>query len=603
MHRRFSLNLNLLGLFHLAHVHGNFRKPLGHVRRHIGLVAAAQVLGQELFHRREHGHLVDRPGKAVALVVGQQVLHREALIPQGHHNLVRLALLHPGIVGSLHHHERGFHLVHVVERRLAFQLSLAFRGGGVAHADVENDPHGLPVRRDGLQKRDEVGRTHDVHRRRVKVGREGDARQCGVAAVGTAHDAHPFGIGNALFHQVFHTPGDVVLHFFAPLLVAGVQKRLAVAGGAAEVGLQHGVAAVGQKLRHAGVSPEIPRPGSPMGHHHQRQVFGGDALGQGEVGGDFQPVGRAVADGLHRGQVLPGEALADAVLERELFPFPVKKVGFAGLGVSGGGDQHELFVPGHGGDVDHLARKLLLEVRVHLSPGGIAEVNPGFVFQVHGAHQLIGALGKDRLAQIHPSQGVAFNLFLLPGGQIQKRKLDEVDVFTAVGEHVHLIPVLAKTQGAAGFQHRAAVNLLELPGVKRQDFGVPVFQDARRQARLALQVKLPSHDAVGVLVNKLLFAGGNAHAVEVVPGGIPVVKPNPNDIRLLFGDAVNHRAHPFEVGEVAGFGCGFALLRWVLGVYRPDVVVFVPVVVLHEQDEAGILAPEETGDGPFGFGS
>jgi hypothetical protein len=79
-------------------------------------------------------------------------------------------------------------------------------------------------------------------------------------------------------HQVLDAPGDVVLHQVAPLLVAGVEELLAVAGGAAEVGLQDGVAAVGEELRHGVVAPGVARPRAAVRHDDDGRFFGGDAL-------------------------------------------------------------------------------------------------------------------------------------------------------------------------------------------------------------------------------------------------------------------------------------------------------------------------------------
>ena len=72
--------------------------------------------------------------------------------------------------------------------------------------------------------------------------------------------ADPLRIGDALGDQVLDAPGEVVLHLVAPLLVAGVQELLAVAGRAAEVRLQHGVAAVGEELRLRAGSPSCRAP-------------------------------------------------------------------------------------------------------------------------------------------------------------------------------------------------------------------------------------------------------------------------------------------------------------------------------------------------------
>ena len=72
----------------------------------------------------------------------------------------------------------------------------------------------------------------------ANVRREGDAGQRRVAAVGAAEDGDLLRVGDALLDGPVHGVDQVVVHLQAPLLVAGVQELLAVAGRAAEVDLQ-----------------------------------------------------------------------------------------------------------------------------------------------------------------------------------------------------------------------------------------------------------------------------------------------------------------------------------------------------------------------------
>ena len=195
----------------------------------------------------------------------------------------------------------------------------------------------------------------------VEVGREGHAGQRRVAAVGAAHDADALGIGDALGHQVLHAPGDVVLHLVAPLLVAGVQELLAVAGRAAEVRLQHGVAAVGQELREVVEAPGVARPRPAVRQHDERQVLRRHALRQREEGRDLQPVRGRVADRLHAGQVLARDPLAHLVLERQLLRLAVEEVALAGLGVAGGGHEQSWSSAVDGAQREVLARELPLQ--------------------------------------------------------------------------------------------------------------------------------------------------------------------------------------------------------------------------------------------------
>ena len=145
----------------------------------------------------------------------------------------------------------------------------------------------------------------------------------------------PTRLGSAMpLDEVLDAPGDVVLHLVAPLVVAGVEELLAVAGRAAEVRLQHRVAAVGQELRHC-CSPSCRAPTDRRAAPGSRGGSSLDALGQREVRGDLEPVRGLVAHRLHGGQVRARELFADAVLQRELLAGAVEEVGFTRFGVAG----------------------------------------------------------------------------------------------------------------------------------------------------------------------------------------------------------------------------------------------------------------------------
>ena len=77
----------------------------------------------------------------------------------------------------------------------------------------------------------------DVDRAAEHVGREGGADQGGVAAVGAAVDGDLRPVGAALLDDPVDGVEQVVVHLGAPLLVAGVDEVLAVAGRAPEVDL------------------------------------------------------------------------------------------------------------------------------------------------------------------------------------------------------------------------------------------------------------------------------------------------------------------------------------------------------------------------------
>src|SRR6185295_4792704 len=133
----------------------------------------------------------------------------------------------------------------------------------------------LPVRWDRVEQCDQVRRADDGDARGIEIRRESQARQRGVAAVGTAQDADAPRVDDAFRDQVLDTPGEVVLHLLTPLAVAGVEETLAITGRSTEVRLQNGVAAVGQELRQAAVTPDVASPGTAVREDDERQVLGG----------------------------------------------------------------------------------------------------------------------------------------------------------------------------------------------------------------------------------------------------------------------------------------------------------------------------------------
>src|SRR5262249_8652167 len=101
-----------------------------------------------------------------------------------------------------------------------------------------------------------------------------------VAAVRAAHDSNLLRIGDALGDEILRTPGHVVLHLVAPLLVSGVDKLLAVTSRAAEVRLQDSVAAIREKLRKRIVTPTVAIPWTTMRQDNRGKILGCDTFGQ-----------------------------------------------------------------------------------------------------------------------------------------------------------------------------------------------------------------------------------------------------------------------------------------------------------------------------------
>ena len=245
------------------------------------------------------------------------------------------ALLTRGIVRALHDEQRRLDLVRGVQRRLPFELRPAFAASRVAHALGKDLADRLPVGRDRFEQRDQVRRADDGDARGVEVGREGDAGQGRVAAVGAAHDADALRVGDAFRDQMLHAPGEVVLHLLAPLVVAGVEELLAVAGRAAEVRLQDGVAAVGEELREPSVAPGVAPPGAAV--RERRRAAGScrarPSAGSGRPGSRAR---RTTCSG--RPSSPPGAARGSFSRTRywsvSFLLVAVEEVGLAGLGVA-----------------------------------------------------------------------------------------------------------------------------------------------------------------------------------------------------------------------------------------------------------------------------
>ena len=99
---------------------------------------------------------------------------------------------------------------------------------------------------------------------------------------------------DALRDGPVHGVDQVVVHRLAPLQIAGVDERLAEAGGAPEVDLQHGVAAVGQQLGDAVERVGVARPGSAVDQQHHRHRLARDAVAVGVDPGGQRQIGDQV---------------------------------------------------------------------------------------------------------------------------------------------------------------------------------------------------------------------------------------------------------------------------------------------------------------------
>ena len=282
--------LDLLRQRDAGDIDGDLLQPLLDLRLALRLVASTEMGREELLRLGIGGEVVDRPREPVPLVWRHQVLDRQLALTQGDDDLIRLRLLDPRIVRALDHQQRHLDPAGRVERRLPLEQRLAFGCRWISHSLVEESPRRLPVGRNRLEEGQQVGGTNDRNATRVDVRREGEARQRRISTVGAAHDPDPLRIGDSLAHEIPDSPGQVVLHRLSPLLVPRVEELLPIPGRTSEVGLEDRIAPIGQKLREGVVAPHITRPRPAVRKDDEGQVFGGDSLGQGQVGGDLQSI-------------------------------------------------------------------------------------------------------------------------------------------------------------------------------------------------------------------------------------------------------------------------------------------------------------------------
>ena len=242
-----------------------------------------------------------------------------------------------------------------------------------------------------------VGHPHPVHRTAEDLRVPHQAHHRGIAAVGRAGQCHALRIGHALRHRPLRGVGQVVLHGRAPLLPAGAKVAGAEAGGAAELRLQHRVAARGEELHLRVPAPcRAPHPGPAMREDDQRQVLRLRARRQREVGRYLQAVARGNPHELRAAHLPRLDARVARAHAREAPRLPVP------------GQRHERLSVGPG---------------LHQHPGRVAvlrhaqAVDGGLQLAVHGGLQALQRrvqplrhLGVHRVAQPQNALAVADEL-------------------------------------------------------------------------------------------------------------------------------------------------------------------------------------------------
>ena len=225
-----------------------------------------------------------------------------------------------------------------------------------------------------MQEGEQVGDTHIVHRSSVQIRRQRDACERRIAAVTGAINSDSFRVGNALGNQPLHAVGDVVLHAQAPLAKAGFPELATIAGGAAKVDLQHGIAAIGEKLHLGVVAPAVTRPGATMRVDDDGQIFCLSAHWQGQIAVNFQPVVAGVFDGLHGGHVAFSNGWIHLAQQRQGIALGIKQIAFTGCTVVVSGNDKQALILVAGLQADFIAGQQIFKLRKQLLRDVIEEV-------------------------------------------------------------------------------------------------------------------------------------------------------------------------------------------------------------------------------------
>ncbi|MNX22226.1 hypothetical protein D3C86_522050 [compost metagenome] len=461
---------------------------------------------------------------------------------------------------------------------------------GVAHHVLHFVQHRLPVRRNGLHEREQIGHAHIIDRRGIQVRREGDPRQRGVTAVAGAIDADALGVGDALPHQPLHAVRDVVLHLQAPLPEAGLPEVAAVAGGSAEVHLQHAESSVGQELHLGVVAPAVACPRAAVRVHDAGQVFGVAAGGQGQVAVYGPAVAALITDGPHPRHVGFGNGRIQIGQLGQRVGGGVVDVAGTRRAVVVGGDDELVFVAVGALDDEIVSAQPGGQLLVQGLGFGIEELVLRLVGLV-GGHRQHAALARERGAvQVHRVGREDF-FFGVGVGRVDdhQRQL----VAPAVAQRVEPLVVEgeecradagAVIGGDQGAEIRGFVVAVEQGGVQ------PVAGDGG--AHLARVVGLPADDVAGILRHQHGRAGVDIDAIDVEHFGVALVVADQDVFGVVFEVVLDARAHALVGSQVGD--------RARLGVDGQHVVVLIAAKILLVQHDVRAL-PEIGADVARGF--
>ena len=472
---------------------------------------------------------------------------------------------------------------------------------GIGHARVHDFASGFPVGRNRVEQREQIRRADNIDGRAIQIGGKGDAGQGRVSAVGPAQNPDALRIGDAFVHQIFHAPGEIVLHLRAPLAIAGVEEFLPVARRAAKIRHEHGIAAIGEELRQRIVAPLVAHPRSAVRNKQRRQTLRRQPLRQGQISGDFQAVGRFVTHRLHGRERFARQFLADFVLEREGPTVAVEQIRLARLDIAVRADQPLPLIRGAGNDRNLTAWKLGLQPSIIRFKRLVAEIPALAIVGIKRRHQFIGVFGEPRRSKVNVPQRIGFHGFQLARRGIQKRERRKIQR-ALVGLNVNTLRVPVKLHRIASLKDIAGVDGRETAGIHAQNFLIARVLHPLSQAQIAFQIEDPGRNSVGVPANERALAGGDTQLVEIVPALVAIVEADIDHVRIALGRAEQHHPHPFQVGEIARWRSITVLGRSGAGINRVDVEVLVAGVVFHVDDVLAVPSPQESCNRPGSLG-
>src|ERR1051326_2530067 len=165
-----------------------------------------------------------------------------------------------------------------------------------------------------------------------------------------------------------------------------------------------------------------------------------------------------------------------------------------------------------------------------------------------------------------------------------------------------MFAVLVETVRAAAFKNATGIDLGELVLIDAQDLGIAVLGRAGGQAQIALEVEGPAGNALSILAQQSLLAGGEFQFVEIVPRLVAVIESNVDGVRIALGDLKDLHPRALHARHVARRRCIGAGFRLGCRVDSIDVVVLVAVLVLYVKNVFAVPRPEITSNWPLGFG-